>query len=155
MLAVDSDAILKRDALCIGDWIGVARKIVGQGTRKTVVKGAIPRSRNRCGFIASKYAASGLSKAKAGKALKAIVFCSQVAVIRQTAVNAAPGFCPAFVKRKTGSQLPIEIAIKIIAIASVKIGTGGKLSATPDIGRGVEALLVLQIEAPIVGRTIT
>ena len=155
MLAVDSDAILNRDAFCIGYWIGVSRKIIRQRARKTVVKGAIPRSHNRCRFIVAKYTASVLSKAKAGKALKAIVFCPQVAVIRQAAVNAAPGFCPAFIKRKTGSQLPIEIAIEIIAIASVKIGTGGKLPAPPDIGRGIDALLVLQIEAPIVGGAIT
>ena len=151
MLAVDGDMVLKRNALCIGYRVEVACKIIGQGVRKTVVKGAIPRSRNRCGFIAAKYAAPGLSKAEAGKALKTIIFCSQVAVIRQTAVNAAPGFCPAFIKRKTGSQLPVEIAIEIVAIATVKIGTGGKLPAAPDIGRGVDALLVLQIDAPIVG----
>ena len=66
-----------------------------------------------------------------------------------------PGFCPAFVKRKTGSQLPIEIAIEIVAVALVEVGTGGKLSAAPDIGRGVDALLVLQIDAPIVGGRVT
>ena len=152
VLAVDSEEVLQGNALGIGRWVRVARKIVGQGAGKSVVKGAIPPVGCRSGFIAAKDAASGLPKADAGKALKAVGFFAQVAVIRQAAVNAAPGFCPAFVKRKAGAQLPVEIAIQIVAVASVKIGAGGKLPAPPDIGGGVEAVLVLQVDAPIVGR---